>query len=448
MLDVFESGRHGCVAGLTRYKTHTESSHTISKDCAQQARFLVCCSDVGTIFLSFRTYCWRGCSSRLKTLNLNQTEPPAAVRTAKYCCRYTYDIHGSTTRASNKYERPHHIPHVLAYAQPLAPVQSVPRRPRPSAARPSGPKTPPRPAGTPPATAKRRITSPTPGGGRRETFSAAPTTVNQTSSSPSNGSPQGPKGNSAASADDLNRTFSPGYLRERPSKFWVTPEHGGGGDPPASGPFAPLEDRVDPAENRTASGPLPPLEDRVAPKELGVERNNETENVSGTKGNSHHQTESEQGKEAIVTTDRVENGMNQQAEEQAGGTSGAATEEAKELAPSGDLDAEPAVDPLAGKDVLEWTAADVRTWIRALPRGLATFAEAEAFAKGRVDGKKLATLTLSDIKRKEFRHAKFKAKVGADWSVRLADLPPCAGGTLRSARVGSRSRPTSAARGV
>ncbi|CAM9234091.1 unnamed protein product [Ectocarpus sp. 12 AP-2014] len=288
---------------------------------------------------------------------------------------------------------------------------SLPRRPRPSAARPSGPKTPPRPAGTPPATAKRRITSPTPGGGRRETFSAAPSTVHQTSTSPSNGCPQGPKRSSAASADGLNRTLSPGYLRERPSKFWVTPEHGGGGDPPASGPFASREDWVDPVESRTASGLLPPLEDRAAPKELGVERNNETENVSGTNENSHRQTESEQGKEATVTTGRAENCTNRQAEEQAGGTSGAATEEAKGLAPSGDLDAEPAVDPLAGKDVLKWTAADVRTWIRALPRGLATFAEAEAFANGRVDGKKLATLTLSDIKRKEFRHAKFKAKI-------------------------------------
>ncbi|CAM9502681.1 unnamed protein product [Ectocarpus sp. 4 AP-2014] len=288
---------------------------------------------------------------------------------------------------------------------------STPRRPRPSAARPSRPKTPPRPAGTPPATAKRRITSPTPGRGRRETFSAAPTPVNQTSSSPSNGSSQGPKRNSAASADGLNRTVSPGYLRERPSKFWVTPEHGGGGDSLASGPFAPLEDLVDPIESRTASGPLHPLEDREAPIELGVERSNETENVSGTKGNSHHQTESEQGKETLVTTGRAENGTNRQAEEQAGGTSGAATEEAKELALPEDLDAEPAVDPLAGKDVLEWTAADVRTWIRALPRGLATFAEAEAFAKGRVDGKKLAALTLSDIKRKEFHHAKFKAKI-------------------------------------
>ncbi|CAM9827511.1 unnamed protein product [Ectocarpus fasciculatus] len=288
---------------------------------------------------------------------------------------------------------------------------SVPRRPRPSASRPSGSKTPPRPAGTPPATAKRRITSPPPGGGRGDTSSAATSTMNQTSSPPSRGSPQRQKRHSAASADALNLTLSPGYLRERPSKFWLTPEHGGGGDPPASGPLAPLEDRVEPVENRTVSGPPAPLEGRVEPVESGVERNNETEHVDGSKDNSHYHTENEQGKAAILTADRAENGTNRQAEEHAGGTSGAPTEEAREVAASGDLDAEPTVDPLAGKNVLEWTAVDVQTWIRALPRGLAAFAEAEAFAKGRVDGKKLATLTLSDIKRKDFRHAKFKAKI-------------------------------------
>lgn len=80
-----------------------------------------------------------------------------------------------------------------------------------------------------------------------------------------------------------------------------------------------------------------------------------------------------------------------------------------------------AAEVLRGKNVLDWTAADVQTWVRALPRGLAAFAEAEAFANGWVDGKKLATLTLSDIKRKEFRHAKFKAKVliSLDLSVNL-----------------------------
>lgn len=70
-----------------------------------------------------------------------------------------------------------------------------------------------------------------------------------------------------------------------------------------------------------------------------------------------------------------------------------------------------AANVLQGKNVLDWTAADVQTWVRALPRGLAAFAEAEAFANGWVDGKKLATLTLTDIKRKEFRHAKFTCKV-------------------------------------
>lgn len=66
---------------------------------------------------------------------------------------------------------------------------------------------------------------------------------------------------------------------------------------------------------------------------------------------------------------------------------------------------------LAGKDVLAWTAADVRVWLRALPRGLAAFAGAAAFSGESVDGKRLAALTLSDLKKKEFHHAKFRAKV-------------------------------------
>lgn len=68
-------------------------------------------------------------------------------------------------------------------------------------------------------------------------------------------------------------------------------------------------------------------------------------------------------------------------------------------------------DALAGKDVLAWTAADVRVWLRALPRGLAAFTEAAAFSGGSVDGKRLAALTLADLKKKEFHHAKFRAKV-------------------------------------
>lgn len=68
-------------------------------------------------------------------------------------------------------------------------------------------------------------------------------------------------------------------------------------------------------------------------------------------------------------------------------------------------------DTLAGKDILTWTAADVRVWLQALPRGLAAFAEARAFSDGSVDGKRLATITLSDLKKKEFHHAKFRAKV-------------------------------------
>lgn len=68
---------------------------------------------------------------------------------------------------------------------------------------------------------------------------------------------------------------------------------------------------------------------------------------------------------------------------------------------------------LGGKEVTEWTTTDVLMWLKTLPRGLGAFAEAEAFLNGSVDGKRLATLTLSDLKRKEFHHAKFKAKVCA-----------------------------------
>lgn len=73
---------------------------------------------------------------------------------------------------------------------------------------------------------------------------------------------------------------------------------------------------------------------------------------------------------------------------------------------------------LVGKEVNEWTTADVLTWLRTLPRGLGAFAEADAFLGGRVDGKRLATLTLSDLKRKEFHHAKFRAKVCASGDAR------------------------------
>lgn len=66
---------------------------------------------------------------------------------------------------------------------------------------------------------------------------------------------------------------------------------------------------------------------------------------------------------------------------------------------------------LAVSEIKNWTAADVRTWLRSLPPHLSAFAEAEAFVNGSVDGARLATLTLKDLKRREFHHAKFKAKV-------------------------------------
>lgn len=76
-------------------------------------------------------------------------------------------------------------------------------------------------------------------------------------------------------------------------------------------------------------------------------------------------------------------------------------------------DSYPAESSLEGKDVEGWTAADVRTWLRSLPLKLAAFAEAEAFVNGSVDGARLATLTMKDMKRTEFHHRGFQAKVGA-----------------------------------
>ena len=63
------------------------------------------------------------------------------------------------------------------------------------------------------------------------------------------------------------------------------------------------------------------------------------------------------------------------------------------------------------KNVLDWTPADVRAWLLLLPRGLAAFAEAQAFLDGTVDGKRLVTLTLTDLKRKEFHYSGFRLKV-------------------------------------
>lgn len=65
---------------------------------------------------------------------------------------------------------------------------------------------------------------------------------------------------------------------------------------------------------------------------------------------------------------------------------------------------------LPGKDVLVWTAEDVRTWLRTLPGGLPAFAQAEAFLEGKINGKRLATLTKSNLRQKEFHHEKCHPK--------------------------------------
>lgn len=89
-----------------------------------------------------------------------------------------------------------------------------------------------------------------------------------------------------------------------------------------------------------------------------------------------------------------------------GGGQGRCSETAAAAVPAAGLG-----ETLAAKNILEWTAVDVRTWLGMLPRGLAAFAEASAFSNGSVDGKRLASLTMSDLKRKEFHHSKFRAKV-------------------------------------
>lgn len=67
--------------------------------------------------------------------------------------------------------------------------------------------------------------------------------------------------------------------------------------------------------------------------------------------------------------------------------------------------------PLDGKNIEEWTAADVREWLGGLPRGLSAFAEAEAFVDGSVDGMRLTTLAMKDVREKKFHHTNVHAKV-------------------------------------
>lgn len=213
------------------------------------------------------------------------------------------------------------------------------------------------------------------------------------------------KGSTTGTLDPISSLVR---LRERPSKFWLKPHPSRDLDPPASGSLTPLSRAVGqvdegPSCHNDSTDKLEKLGESIPGEE------NETKKypVAAT-GETGEELELANGYSVIEkSAGGSERGNNDGVEENNG------VEPSVRLAREcRSMNSKPiAVDLLHGKNVLDWTAGDVLTWVRSLPRGLAAFAEAEAFANGHVDGKKLATLTLSDIKRKEFRHTKFKAKV-------------------------------------
>eukprot|EP00903_Cladosiphon_okamuranus_P013903 g12931.t1 len=278
-----------------------------------------------------------------------------------------------------------------------------PRRPRPSTSRPSDLKTPPRPAGTPPPTAKRRVTlSPPEGPGY--SCSSGPAPLDPTK-------PSREEKRKGSTTGTLNPISSPNRLEERPSKFWLKPHPSRDLVPPASSSFSPLSTAVGQVDERAS------FHDDGAEK---VERLGERISCE----------EDQARKDPVASTDWTNekwgNGLSV-IQKSAGGSEGGYNYDAEEndvvetslgsgrkcrARSSSTLNSKlAAVDLPYGKNVLDWTTADVLAWVRGLPRGLAAFAEAEAFANGQVDGKRLATLKLSDIKRKEFHHAKFNAKI-------------------------------------
>lgn len=239
---------------------------------------------------------------------------------------------------------------------------------------------------------------------------------------------------------------SPSQLGGRPSKFWLKNGPDGGSNAPPSTLLASVEGAAEPIDRtrlerktsakkgdvsdvvscdstktlRPSAGNIMGFEARGSEKIAGsgkssandspADNNEPGQAQDGEKRNSHSETEF--GASAARN----------------GGSRSRPYSISKESDPA-------AANRLIDKPVADWTATDVRTWVRALPRGLEAFAEAEAFTNGQVDGKKLATLKLSDIKRKEFRHAMFKAKVWlmptsrSAFGVRERDRPrlvPCA----------------------
>lgn len=218
------------------------------------------------------------------------------------------------------------------------------------------------------------------------------------------------KGSTTGTLDPIS---SPNCLRERPSNFWLTSHHSRDLDALASPSLTPLSSAV----GQVNEGRSNQDDSTEKVEELGERVSDE---VAGPKKDIVVATSwTGAGAELADGLSMIKNstggsndGDSNGADNENGVGISAGPERERRSRRSMTMDSDPAVvDLLHGRNVLDWTAADVLTWIRALPRGLAAFAEAEAFAKGRIDGKKLATLTLLDIKRKEFRHAKFKAKV-------------------------------------
>ena len=291
--------------------------------------------------------------------------------------------------------------------------QSPPRRPRPSVPHASGTKTPPRPAGTPPPTAKRRLTSST-AVERGGSYSPGPAPLSPTSPSPA-------EKRISSTSGALGPMSPPNHLSERPAKFWLAPLRRGDDNAPDFTSLTPLVGTMESADESPSQYDG---DDEQAEKKggglSGTSGGGDKGDVSAGRGAdggldlpTHPSVVEKSADYSEDVTKKATHASEVKAATTAGGA--ATTEDGNRCAPADENHA--AIDQLAGKNVLDWTAADVRAWVRALPRGLGEFAQAEAFANGRVDGKRLAKLTLSDIKRKEFRHAKFKPKVGRnEWN--------------------------------
>ena len=222
------------------------------------------------------------------------------------------------------------------------------------------------------------------------------------------------KGSTSGTLDPMS---SPNRLRERPSKFWLKPPQSRDLGTPAPALLTPLSGAVGQVDEGR------PCHQNSAEEVGKVGKLGETasEEVDGAKtdlvavkGVNGEEPEAANGVSVMKTSGGgADDGNNDNADnnkKRVGNLAGSEREcRSRRSMTANSTPA--ATDVLHGKSILDWTAADVLTWIRSLPRGLAAFAEAEAFANGHVDGKKLAKLTLSDIKRKEYRHSKFKAKV-------------------------------------